>query len=533
MINSIKLPNEKYAVAAEYTDQVLEEYQNPLIEALPPVLSKQHIVEQIGNYPHISDKERELEAHYRMHLVQRVFQYFQPLPFHISLEQTLSRIIRQSYIGRDPLSPEYAISFHQGWNEIMSGRSQIHYVQNATAFSMSLIGISGMGKSTSIDRVLKLTPQVIVHSKYKGRELSLIQVTYLKIQTSFDGSLKSLCLDFMRQVDELIGTNYFEKYGKKSRLSTNTLLPLMGQIARSISLGIFVIDEVQHLVANRLGAERTLNYFVTLVNELGIPIVFISTPKGMNILQSEFRQARRSSGQGSYFLDRLKKDAEWDVFIGGLWRYQWTRNFIELDAELNSVLYEVSQGIIDIACKVFVMTQLRAISSGQEKISSTLIKRVANRQFKLLKPVIDGLREGKTSKLAMYEDVIIPDIVQFTNKEQEKLDLGMLMKRENNAQTKKLETLKDDSIFRLQFLGMPENEARKVVEQYLRKYPKDQDLNSIVKGAFQLAMGVNNQTPRINSSEDTTEDLRTIIDKGKPGGQSAYEAIKKAGYIRA
>jgi hypothetical protein len=379
---------------------------------------------------------------------------------------------------------------------------------------------------------LKLIPQVIVHSSYKGRELSLIQVTYLKIQTSFDGSLKSLCLDFMRQVDELIGTNYFEKFGKKSRLSTNTLLPLMGQIARSISLGIFVIDEIQHLVASRLGAEKTLNFFVTLVNELGIPIVFISTPKGMNILQSEFRQARRSSGQGSFILDRLEKNAEWDVFVGGLSRYQWTRNYVQLDAELNSALYEVSQGIIDIACKVFVMTQLRAISTGQEKITSTLLKKVANEQFKLIKPLIEGLRDGKTSKLAMYEDVIIPDIVQFTNKEQEKLDLGMLMKRENNVQTKKLETLKDDSIFRLQFLGMSENEAGKVVEQYLREYPNDLDLNSIVKGAFQLTMRDSNQIPSDKSFGDP-EDLRTIVNTGKASEQTAYEAMKKTGYVRA
>jgi hypothetical protein len=124
----------------------LSRYQNPLIEALPLILSKQQIVEQIGNYPHISDKERELDAHYRMHLVQRVFQYFQPLPFHISLEQTLSRIIRQSYIGRNLLLLEYASSFHQGWDKLMNARSPLQYVQNATAFSLSIIGISGMGK---------------------------------------------------------------------------------------------------------------------------------------------------------------------------------------------------------------------------------------------------------------------------------------------------------------------------------------------------------------------------------------------------
>lgn len=49
----------------------------------------------------------------------------------------------------------------------MSGRLQIHYVQNATAFSMSLIGISGMGKSTSIDRVLKLKSILYLNNVFR------------------------------------------------------------------------------------------------------------------------------------------------------------------------------------------------------------------------------------------------------------------------------------------------------------------------------------------------------------------------------
>jgi ABC-type oligopeptide transport system ATPase subunit len=462
-----------------------------------------------------------------MHLVQRVFQYFQPLPFHLDLEQRLSRIIRQSYVGRNPFSPDYARSFHQGWYNIERGFSPQH-IQNATAFGMSVVGISGMGKTTAVDRILRLIPQTIVHSNYKGKDLNMLQVPWLNLQTPFDGSLKSLSLDFMAKVDRLIGTTYFEKYGKKSRLSTNVLLPLMGQIARSISLGVLIIDEIQHLTAARNGAEKTLNYFVTLVNELGIPIVLISTPKGMGVLQSEFRQARRSSGQGYILLDRLKKDEVWELFIRGLWQYQWTREVVRLDAEISTTLFEVSQGIIDIACKAFALAQLRAISTGQERLTPSLIRKVAAEQFKLLKPMLDALKEGKISKLAAYEDIVIPDIAQFATREKTNHDLSILMKKETFTRNQTLSQLKEEAIFRLKFLGVAEKESDRVVEKVLSDYPTTTDVNFIVQEVYKSLISIK------GTLEKTIQgDLRNIVQSGKEAGLEAYEAMRLAGYIKA
>jgi len=72
------------------------------------------------------------------------------------------------------------------------------------------------------------------------------------------------------------------------------MLTLMCQVVRNTGLGLLIIDEVQHLCGARgLGDERMLNFFVTLVNTAGVPIILIATPKAMSILQSEFRQARR------------------------------------------------------------------------------------------------------------------------------------------------------------------------------------------------------------------------------------------------
>ncbi|MEI2614896.1 MAG: ATP-binding protein [Methylotenera sp.] len=63
----------------------------------------------------------------------------------------------------------------------------------STARSLSLIGCSGSGKSTTLNRILATYPQVIFHEKY-----NFTQIVYLKLDCPHDGSLKNLCYHFFR-----------------------------------------------------------------------------------------------------------------------------------------------------------------------------------------------------------------------------------------------------------------------------------------------------------------------------------------------
>ena len=90
------ITNEEVAV---YKEQLIEEYKNnPLIEALPKINSSIEVIKALANYPYYNKDEKELEKHIRLHIIQRVFQFFQTLPRHLELEQSIARIIRQGYI---------------------------------------------------------------------------------------------------------------------------------------------------------------------------------------------------------------------------------------------------------------------------------------------------------------------------------------------------------------------------------------------------------------------------------------------------
>ena len=175
------LNNDSREEQAIYRDQIISEYRNnPLIEALPDILSKEEVVKKLLYYPEFNHWERTLEPHLRLHTIQRLFSYFQPLNIHIDLERRISRMIRQGYIHRNPLDREFVQLYGEGHEAIINKDYSLMTSNASTsANSMMLIGISGTGKTQSLNRILSLYPQVIVHSKYKTNLMSQYQVTWL------------------------------------------------------------------------------------------------------------------------------------------------------------------------------------------------------------------------------------------------------------------------------------------------------------------------------------------------------------------
>ena len=87
---------------AEYLEQVLPEYRgNPLIEALPDILSSEEAMHLLRRRAMYDEAERSLAAKYRMHCLGRLaHEYYQPLPQHFIIESKISVCIRQGYLPK-------------------------------------------------------------------------------------------------------------------------------------------------------------------------------------------------------------------------------------------------------------------------------------------------------------------------------------------------------------------------------------------------------------------------------------------------
>lgn len=523
---------------AIYTEQVLDHYKgNPLIEALPPIFSEEQVTDNLTRLPLYNPREKELNAEVRCHCVNRLFGYFEPLGRHIDLEQRFSRLIRQGYLARNPLDPTFASRLQQGYRIIKSGAYELWDDMNlgTTSSGFTIIGISGIGKTSAVNRILSLYPRVIVHSKFKGINLSLYQITWLKLDCPSNGSLKSLCTNFFSKVDKLIGTNYYRKFGSQ-RNSVEYMLSGMVQVASSHCLGVLIIDEIQHLsLAKSGGAANVLNFFVTLVNTIGLPVVLIGTPKALSVIRGEFRQARRGSGQGDVEWDRMEKDGYWNLIIEGMWKYQWTKNETPLTDDIKNVIYHESQGIIDIAIKLFVLSQWSAIATGEEVITSETIRTVVRENLKLVKPMLDALKTGDPKEIACYEDIRPIDMENLYNEYLDKLEKGRKTVNTKRAQKTESVFIKEVAL-RLLDVGIKPKLAAKAAREAVKQDNGQGDIKSVANKALVLALQMEqliSKNSKKKGEPEEPEDLRVIVSNGKKQNKPAYESLQEKEYIKS
>jgi hypothetical protein len=398
-------------VEAVYREPETADYAgNPLIEALPQVLTTKQAMLGLAYYPDYAPSQRSAPDHVRHRLIQNGLRFFAPLDIHLDLERRFSCLIRIGYTERNPL----AIGF---WDEVrarVEAASQYGTISAprrnqwpSSAAGFNIVGMSGVGKSFSVERVLSLYPQVIHHSRYQGRNFTYSQITWLKLDCPFDGNTKGLCVEFFKAIDSLLGTNYCRNYAGRGRLQ-DELLSNISLVAGNHCLGVLVIDEIQRLSQARSGgAERMLNFFVQLVNTIGVPVVLIGTYKALALFGGEFSQMRRGTGQGDLIWDRMEEDEQWLLFVESLWRFQYTRKRRTLkdDPSLSGVLYDESQGITDFAVKLYLFAQERAIESGKEEVTGAIIRSAAKDKLRLPQGVLDALRRKNQRVLTGYEDV--------------------------------------------------------------------------------------------------------------------------------
>lgn len=417
------MPLPENFVRAMYSDPQIERYRgNPLIEALPPIMNVSDLKAKLSGQIDFNPSECFIDGRLRAHQICSLLdEFFQPLSGHIQLEEKLSIMIRAGYVGRNLADGNLNQHMQAGYERIMSGEmDNFRFTQaKSTARSLSLIGCSGSGKSITINRILATYPQVIYHQEY-----NFIQLTYLRIECPSDGSLKSLCLNFFREVDRTLHTNYEQKYGRK-RHSPEVLLALMGQVATQRAIGVIVIDEIQRLNIRRtVSDERMLEFFVALVNVVGVPVVMVGTPKARPIFEMELQAGRRSAGFGSLFWEPMNKGlskqdpktgrmkrTEWRAFTDKLWQYQWLLKREEvLSEEIRDCWFDLSQGVLDIVVKLFVLSQLRAISTKIERITVQLLKKVYEQELKPVHPMLDALRKGDPDLIVKYSDLQLTSI---------------------------------------------------------------------------------------------------------------------------
>lgn len=523
----------------------LREYEdNPFIAELPSLLSQRELVRALASRPEFNEKERNYPTQLRKHCIMRLGRYFEPLERQVQLAERFGMLLRQGYIGRNPRTHDYIRHLQNGAERIEAKSlhvATLHPVEN-TATSFALTGCSGIGKSKSIEKVLHQYPQTIQHSE----PFSLVQIVWLKLDCPHQGSPKQLCISFFSAVDRLLGTNYLKWYGSR-RTSLDEMMVHMAHVANLHALGVLVIDEIQHLNRSKAGPEALLNFLVTLVNTIGVPVILIGTLSAVPLLQENFRQARRASGLGSLIWDRMPQGKAWDHFVERLWQYQWTRDVTPISPDIRETLYNESQGILDIVVKLFMLAQLRVIGiaevrRGPEILTPHLFRQVAREDFRIVQPMLDALRANDTKALLKYDD-LMPLQVHV-----EQLFVAAMQTPVSSSVQQPAECPQaipspvmgteggDPLLTALRSLGVADDVAHVIIDDARIKNPSADPLLLMAAIAERLTQKPSKpkkpKTPKVPEPvADGKDDLRHIVEQGIRSGMSGYEALLSAGWV--
>lgn len=398
---------------AQYQDPGLPEYaDNPLIAALPKMMSPVEVVKRLKKIPSFQQEEVDLPGHIRVHAISRLTRnFFVPQTLHLVLEQKFSQLIRKSYLGRNPKTASFKRKLNSTRDMLQPQdlTTYVHDVVNSTASSIAITGISGAGKSTATNIILDSYPRVIYHPDYH-----LLQIPWIKIDCPYDGSLSEFCESFFIALDRRLNTQYRQKYTSGKR-SIGKMIADVADLCLIHAIGLIVVDEFQHMnLAKSGGEKKMINFLVTLVNVVEVSVALIGTPKALRLFSSEFRQARRAAGEGSIVWDRLPFDESWDDFVRELWKFQWLHSPRPLDEPMLLKLYELSQGIPDIVVKLFCIAQARSIlladKPEDEYLSIELLDDVFTEEFSAVKPMLEGLKNDNQRILEKCDDLVVPKI---------------------------------------------------------------------------------------------------------------------------
>lgn len=534
---------------AFYKDQEIEEYQeNPFIEALPNIFNDEEVVDRFTLAPQISSSDRIKAANLRYHIIKRVKNFIQPLPIHITLERRLSSLIRRGYLARNPLDKTF-LERVRILNELRDevGKEneideRMSYIRS-TADSLSIIGISGIGKTTAIERLLLMYPQIIKHTEYKGMNFSRTQIVWLKIDCPYDGSLTTLCKSFFKAIDDLLGTRYLEKFGYSTRITSSMMLH-MTTLASIYGIGVLVIDEIQHLLNAKNDMEEMLNFFVTLSNTVSIPTVLIGTSKAQKIFKGNFRQARRAASEGSIMWDRMSKDSdEWNFFLETLWDFQGLKERTLLTDEIKDVFYDQCQGITAVAVNLFILAQERALSEGKETITKKILTTTSKEDLYMIQPMIKALRNNNLAEIMKYEDISISlDEIAMNHKISMELNgkiEELFKERKKTNELKRRDTVENlvlDLTAMGIFIALSTADIKELCEKIVEKFDVNEDYSNlkiaVIKKAMELEEKAKCKANENLNKESQNKGLLSLYDAAKKKKEHPYEVLKRNGYIK-
>ena len=359
---------------------------NDILRILPEMITGSELNNRLCILPENNEDIRYKSIPERLIALQDIYRIFIPnkmsreiySKLYLSLLRSLQK--KQSIIATRQANENNKMIRQQSYESIIGGSD-----------SFTIIGPSGIGKSSAVSRAINILTEVPVLNLGNTNVIACLQV-----QAPADSSVKGLLLEILRKADEVLNTKYHSN-AMKSHATTDMLIGCVSQVALN-HIGLLVVDEIQNVVNNKNG-KTVIGTLTQLINNSGVSICMVGTPESTLFFEREAMLARRSLGL-SYTM--MEYNDEFREFCKTLLKYCYVKNAPTIDEAMLMWLFNHSNGNASVVVSLIHDAQEIAIMEGLEVLD------------------ISTLNIAFEKRMTMLHDFITPPVMKASSPKKKK-----------------------------------------------------------------------------------------------------------------
>ncbi len=341
-----------------------------IINVLPRMKSGNDLIKALEVLPEYNSEIRNTDTSVRLMMLSDLYRIYIPSQMSLEIYSKLYLALLRSMqkkgtkLAVQQQNQNYRAIIQQEYSGIMGGSD-----------SFTIIGTSGIGKSSAISRAINLiTKNRVIEADNPYTHV----IPCIIVQCPFDSSVKGLLLEVLRKVDEVLDSKYYQN-ALRARATTDMLIGSVSQVALN-HIGMLVVDEIQN-VANSKNGKSLIGALTQLINNSGISICMVGTPESSRFFESAMQLARRSVGLQ---YTTMSHDKYFQEFCKVMFKYQYVQKTTEITDGILAWLYEHSAGITSVVVALIHDAQEIAILNGKKILNLESLNEAYQQRLSLL-----------------------------------------------------------------------------------------------------------------------------------------------------
>ena len=360
-----------------------------LMNQIPAMMAGEELTEALTNLPTYDRNVINKNVVERLMQLEDIYHIY--IPSNISVEVYMKLYISIVRGLKNKQTAQAVVMQNRNYNLMKREYSGI--ITGADSFT--ILGASGIGKSTAIAKAIELATQGQLIEAGSTTIIPCIQV-----QCPFDCSVKNMLLNILETIDKTIGSNYYSR-AIRSRATVDILISSVSNVLLN-RVCVLIIDEIQNVVNHRTG-DSLVGALVQLINNSGITVCMVGIEESEQFFRKTDYLARRAVGLR---FQRMDYDAAFIDFCRIIYGYQYTKTAEPFTERHSLWLYEHTNGVVALVVALIHDAQEIAILEGSDMLCIAALDAAYKKRYELIK----GCKQAKIVQRTAKRKDIAADI---------------------------------------------------------------------------------------------------------------------------